>query len=140
MCMSIDYLEPLVFITFFKISDISCVYRMPLLSGKTIRIMLSPIKKAVLNGQRYRNEMLAAFTGIVSSDSLMVSKQTIRFTACLLTTTFPQFTKRARKICENNTWPNLARAVLGKAGIRTRKRRLFSKGAKQNKQVQTELH
>ena len=35
-----------IFIMFSKIPDYSCIYRMPFLSGKMIRIMLSLIKKS----------------------------------------------------------------------------------------------
>ena len=104
---------------FSKISEFSCEYRMPFLSGKMIRIMLSLIKKkkTFLNGQRYRNEMLAAFTWIMSLDSSMVSKQRLRFTARLFTKTFFQTTKTPKIIFENNIWPHLAKAVLDKASF-----------------------
>ena len=51
---------------FFKISNFYCIYRMPFLSGRTMRYNAFAFsKKAVLNklyGQRYRNEMLAVVT------------------------------------------------------------------------------
>ena len=77
ICVSRDWLQPtyyhaqrwrlrkynkhhkiIHFIMFSKISDFSCVYRMPFSSGKMIRTMLLLIKKkkTVLNGQKYRNK------------------------------------------------------------------------------------
>ena len=45
----------------------------------------------------------------------MVSKQTLRLTARLFTKTFFQTTKTPKIVFENNTWSQLAKAVLGKA-------------------------
>ena len=104
-----------------KISDFSFLNKMPLLSGKMNRIMLS-----LINSQRYRNEMLAAFTWIVNSVGSacsMVDKQTLWSTALLFTkTSFFQTTKTPKIIFENTSWPNLAKAVLGKAVKRSGKK------------------
>ena len=94
---------------FSKISEFSCLNKMPLLSGKMNCIMLS-----LINSQRYRNEILAAFTWIVSSAGSacsMVDKQTLWSTALLFTkTSFFQTTKTPKIIFENSSWPNLAKA------------------------------
>ena len=44
---------------------------------------------------------------VMSSNSSMVSKQTLRFTARLFTKTFFQTMKTPKIIFENNTWPHL---------------------------------
>ena len=59
-----------------------------------------------------------------------LSKQTIRFTARLFTKTFFQTTKTPKITFENNTWPHLEKAVLGKAVKGTRKRLLLFHGSK----------